>query len=112
MKSYLASFILGLAAMAAFQSFHVKSEVASRETVIRCDDVAPLQDLDVADGYIVFELNQDASPLDGYAFIQATTLEAPVVTYSEGEDIHWPQPSFASSRPALHHQLAPPSELR
>jgi hypothetical protein len=111
MKSHLASFILGLAALAAFQSFNVKSEVASRETVIRCDDVAPLQDLDVADGYIVFELNRDTLP-DRITLIESTQIEAPVATFSEGGDIHWPQPSFASSRPALHHQLAPPSELR
>jgi hypothetical protein len=111
MKSHLASFILGLAALAAFQSFNVKSEVASRETVIRCDDVAPLQDLDVADGYIVFELNRDTLP-ESITLIESTQIEAPVTTVSEGEDIHWPQPSYASSRPALHHQLAPPSELR
>jgi hypothetical protein len=111
MKSHLASFILGLAALAAFQSFNVKSEVASRETVIRCDDVAPLQDLDAADGYIVFELNRDTLP-ESITLIESTQIEAPVATVSEVEDIHWPQPSFASSRPALHHQLAPPSELR
>jgi hypothetical protein len=112
MKSYLASFILGLAAMAAFQSFHVKSEVASRETVIRCDDVAPLQDSVSTGDYIVLEIGNHVWPIDGSAFIEETTFEASVNPLCEGCDVHWAPVVFASSRPALHHQLAPPSELR